>query len=57
MHGTPAKEIWKQDKKRTARLEELGYKVETVYECEIKKELEQSSDMREYFKKCKIPVL
>ena len=57
VRGICAKEIRKRDQRRTAKLEELGYVVETVYDCQIKKELKDSAEMRTFFEKSKIPVI
>jgi len=56
MHNVSALTIWKQDQKKKKALRQLGYKVEVIHECDIRRELAESKEMREFFETCSIPV-
>ena len=56
MHNVSAPTIWKQDQKKKKTLKQLGYEVEVIHECDIRRELAESEEMREFFETCSIPV-
>lgn len=56
MQGIPAPEIWRRDQQRRKEIEDRGFEVECVYECQILDMLRQSKKMRKFFSKSEIQV-